>query len=147
MAFLNLEDVYGSLECVCFPAIYEKVKAFIGNDKIVKMSGKLEIDPEKGLTCIVDDLTEVSVSENKKEQTASEDIKISQEVLWLNTSNLSEEDFNDLLNTLSNYEGNTVCKILRKDKRFTLTSGINYCRGLLAELYAILEQKDIKYVE
>ena len=44
MAFLSIEDVYGSLECVCFPAIYEKVKAFIGNDKIIKRSGKLEND-------------------------------------------------------------------------------------------------------
>lgn len=148
MAFLNLEDVYGSLECVCFPAVYEKVKPFIGNDKIVKMTGKLEYDNEKGFSCIVDDLTEVVTSTDRSEDNSlDEPQKAKEEVLWINATPLSDDEFNDLLTTLSNYEGNTACKILRGDKRYKLPGGVNYCRGLLAELYSLLEQSDVKYID
>lgn len=145
MAFLNLEDVYGSLECVCFPAIYEKVKPFVGNDKIVKISGKLEIDAEKGFSCIIDDLTEIDLSNGKK--VASAQPARRQEALWIKASALDDAAFDELLTTLSNYEGQTLCKIVRGDKKYTFPTGINYCRGLLAELYSLLEQSDVKYVE
>jgi DNA polymerase III alpha subunit len=150
MAFLSIEDVYGSLECVCFPAIYEKVKAFIGNDKIIKLSGKLEIDSEKGFSCIVDDIREIKTEAEKQvpqENVAVEIPTDKTEVLWINTSQLSDEDFNDLLVTLSNYEGTTECKLVRGDKRYKLPYGVNYCKGLLAELYTFLEQKNIKYID
>ena len=145
MAFLNLEDVYGSLECVCFPAVYEKVKPFVGNDKIVKISGKLEIDAEKGFSCIIDNLTEIDLSNGRK--TASPLPASRQEVLWIKASALDDASFDELLTTLSNYEGQTLCKIVRGDKKYTFPNGINYCRGLLAELYSLLEQSDVKYVE
>lgn len=145
MAFLTIEDVYGSLECVCFPAVYEKVKDFLGNDKIVKITGKLEIDAEKGFSCIVDDVVPVNVKGGGKSKQAVNNAK--QETLWINAGALDDETFDDLLTTLSNYEGDLVCKIVRGEKRYKLPTGVNYCRGLLAELYSILEQKDVKYVD
>ena len=147
MAFLNLEDVYGSLECVCFPAIYEKVKSFLGNDKIVKIAGKLDVDPEKGLSCIIDDLTEVDTG-NKSAEVEMEAVNAKREtVLWLNAGALDDASFDELVAMLANYEGETVCKIVRGEKRYRLPFGVNYCRGLLAELYSFLGQKDVKYVE
>ena len=68
-------------------------------------------------------------------------------MLWLNAGALSDEAFDDLLKMLSNYTGETVCKIVRGSKRYKLDYGVNYCRGLLAELYSFLEQADVKYVE
>ena len=59
MAFLTIEDVYGSLECVCFPSAYEKFKAEIANDKIVKVKGKLDVDDEKGISLIIDEITAI----------------------------------------------------------------------------------------
>lgn len=145
MAFLTVEDIYGSLECICFPAVYEKVKPFIGNDKIVRISGKLEIDQEKGISCLIDDLTELEL--NNKSSKREPVSKKESEVLWINATALDDGAFDELLTVLSNYSGNTVCKIVRGDSRSKLSSGINYCRGLLAELYSLLEQKDIKYID
>ena len=150
MAFLGIEDVYGSLECVCFPAVFEKVKSSIGNDKIVKIAGKLDIDAEKGISCIIDELTEIKTAKSQIKTAASNTVSSKAEhteVLWINASALSDETFDELLATLANYEGETVCKILKGDKRYKLPTGVNYCRGLLAELYSILEQRDVKYVE
>ncbi|MDE7330464.1 MAG: hypothetical protein K2N30_05210, partial [Clostridia bacterium] len=116
MAFLNLEDVYGSLECVCFPAVYEKVKAYLGNDKIVKISGKIEIDSEKGFSCIIDDLTEINVTP-ASETAETRPVEVQQEVLWINASALNDDTFDELISILTNYEGKIVCKILRGGKR------------------------------
>ena len=143
MAFFNLEDVYGVLECVCFPAIYEKAKALIANDKIIKIRGKLDIDDERGISCIVDDVIEVRLNNEEESEKSGVDTP---SVLWLNTTSLSDESFDELVMMIANYPGNITCKIKRGDKLFKLPYGVNYCRGLLAELYSFLEQWDVKYV-
>ncbi len=143
MAFMNLEDVYGSLECVCFPQVFEKVKAIIGNDRIVKINGKLDIDYEKGISCIVDDVIEISAPSGSEQQNT----EIPGATLWLNTSRIDDDSFDELMSVLSNYPGRLVCKIVRGEKRYKFPAGVNYCRGLLAELYSFLEQAEVKYVE
>ncbi|MDE6105122.1 MAG: hypothetical protein K2G38_05550, partial [Clostridia bacterium] len=67
--------------------------------------------------------------------------------LWLNANKLDDEVFDDFVNMIANYEGNTVCKIVRNGKSSKLTSGVNYCRGLLAELSTFINEEDIKYVD
>ena len=131
---------------MCFPAVYEKVKAFLANDKIVKINGKIDIDYEKGISCIIDDVVEVDTTggavsgggHSAKEPVAT---------LWLNASAIDDESFDELISVLGNYPGDTDCKIVRGEKRYKLPGGVNYCRGLLAELYSYLEQRDVKYVE
>ena len=68
-------------------------------------------------------------------------------MLWLNASKLDEDSFDEFLNMLSNYEGNTVCKIVRGGKCYKLPDGVNYCRGLLAELATFIATEDIKFVD
>ncbi|MDE7076409.1 MAG: hypothetical protein K2O62_03715, partial [Clostridia bacterium] len=69
------------------------------------------------------------------------------EILWLNATRLSDADFDDLVSMLSNYEGGTPCAIVRGKQKFRLSHGINYCRGLLAELCSFLLEEDIKYLQ
>lgn len=150
MAFLTVEDMYGSVECVAFPAIFERVKAAIANDKIVTIRGKLDLDGGKEPSIILDDLKEFDVEAfegktnpaKKQERNGNK-----QPVLWLNASALSEADFDDLVTMLGNYDGSTICAIFRNGKKYRLPSGVNYCRGLVAELSVYMDEKDIKYVE
>ena len=111
MAFITVEDTRGSLECVCFPNLYEKVSSVLAVDKIVKLRGKLDFDSDGSITCIVDDLqaVEVSTPDLGKQQSAE---ATASAVLWLNASALNDAEFSELVNTLSNYEGGTVCKIV-----------------------------------
>ena len=143
MAFISVEDVYGSLDCVCFPAIYEKYKSEIANDKIVKVKGKLDVDAEKGISLIVDEIIPLETEKNKSAGAKSE----KRPVLWLNAKNLDDAAFDEFVNMLSNYEGETICKIVRGSERYLLPTGVNYCRGLLAELCSFIELSDIKYVD
>jgi DNA polymerase-3 subunit alpha len=149
MAFITLEDVYGSVDCVCFPAAFEKFRSIIQNDKIVKVKGKLDVDAEKGNSLILDDI--VALDEEEKEsgtQTVQEERPVKKDpVLWLNAGALSDEDFDEFVNMLTNYDGTTDCRIVRGAKRYKLPNGINYCKGLIAELRAFIREDDIKYIE
>ena len=146
MAFLTLEDVYGSVECLAFPAIYERYRGLIVNDKIVRISGKLDLDNGKEPTIILDKIAAADVggAPQSREKPVEQEIKRS--VLWLNASDLSDEDFEELVSMLGNYEGETFCNIKRGSKKFRLDGGVNYCRGLLAELSTFLGEEDVKLV-
>ena len=145
MAFVTLEDVYGSVECLAFPAIYERYRGLIVNDKIVRVNGKLDLDNGKEPTIILDSIAAFDT-------TAGSGVKKPEEpgpkrdILWLNATALSEEDFDELVAMLGNYEGETACAIKRGDKKFRLGGGVNYCRGLLAELSIWLDDADVKLV-
>ena len=149
MAFVTVEDVYGSVECVAFPAIFERVKAAIASDRIVTLKGKLDLDGGKEPSIILDDLQEFDVEafEGKKSPARPREDARRQPVLWLNATALSDADFDDFVSMLANYEGPTVCAIVRGGKKYKLPSGVNYCRGLLAELSSFIFEKDIKYIE
>ena len=147
MAFVTVEDIYGSVECVAFPAIYERVKAAIANDKIVTVKGKLDLDGGKEPSIILDDLKEFDTESFSGGGVKKPAAGGKQPVLWLNATALTDTDFEDFVSMLSNYEGGTACAILRGNKKYRLPGGINYCRGLLAELCGYITEKDIKYVE
>ena len=146
MAILSIEDVYGSLECVCFTAAYEKFKGEIANDRIVKVKGKLDVDTEKGVSLIIDDIQPLDSSKINGEN-LSGNAKREEAVLWLNAGKLGDEEFDEFVNMLSNYEGDTICKIVRGSKRYKLPFGVNYCRGLLAELSSFINTEDIKFID
>ncbi len=146
MAILTVEDVYGSIECLAFPSVYERIKANLGNDKIVKLRGKLSIDED--VSIILEDLQEVVVQTgNTDNNVSSASGSARQPVLWLNASALADGDFEELLSMLSNYPGTTTCAIVRNGKKYRTDGGVNYCRGLIAELYAFFDDAQVRYVE
>jgi DNA polymerase-3 subunit alpha len=148
MAFLTIEDIYGTIECVAFPSVYEKVKGAIDNDKIVIVKGRLDVEEDKEPSVIIDDLQEYNAENlNKKQDDNTPKQKKKQSILWINASKLSDVDFDDMVTMLSNYEGNICCAIVRGDKKYKMPFGINYCRGLVAELGAYVTQNDVKMVE
>ena len=147
MAFLTLEDVYGSVECVAFPAIYERSKAAIAVDKIVSIKGKLDLSKPDEPTIILDSVKEFDCDGFDSANAKANTVKQRKATLWLNASELSDEDFDEIVGVLTNYEGETLCAIVRGNKKYRLPSGINYCRGLIAELRGYLYEKDIKFVE
>ncbi len=146
MAFVTLEDIYGSIECVAFPSVYERVKAVLAMDKIVTIRGKLDLSKEDEPSIILDVVKEFDTSVYDKKPSENS-AKRKQPILWLNATALSEQDFDDMVSMLDNYEGDIQCAILRGDKKFRLPHGINYCKGLLAELRAYIYETDIKYVQ
>lgn len=46
MAFVNIEDLYGSIEVVIFPETYKQYRHLIEDDKVVLVKGKLQVDDD-----------------------------------------------------------------------------------------------------
>ena len=145
MAFISVEDLYGSIECVAFPNVYDRIKNVVATDKIVRLSGKMQLDSEKPPVIILDTMYEFNLQGGGEEQTVVRQKPV-EHALWLNASLLSEEEFEDFVMLFSHYEnGNMLVKIKRGAKLYRM-KGINDCRGLREELRLYLNEKDIVLV-
>lgn len=166
MAILSIEDVYGNIECVCFPKIYEKYKDELASDKVVKIKGKIKIDPTRGTSISADEIMFVDLNQsdtpsvgddlnyNESEiyygedsfndnLNSGEDMCDEVSVLWLNASRLNDDKFEELIDILYEFQGNLTCKIVRGKDRFLLPVKINYCKALLKQLVQLLNQNEI----
>jgi DNA polymerase-3 subunit alpha len=147
MAFLNVEDIYGFVECVVFPNVYEKVKRIIKDDSIIKVSGKLQIRLGEQPKIIVDNLIDFEHIINNNNQ----DKKIVNEVkgtLWLNASNIEFEIIEkEITEILSAHRGNTPVKVVKGKDKYNVDCMVNYSNALINELKGFLTEKDIKFIE
>ena len=61
MAFSEFEDIYGSIEAVFFPTIYEKNVNLINSDKVVELKGKISFKENEKPKILVDTIKELGV--------------------------------------------------------------------------------------
>ena len=146
MAFISVEDLFGSIECVAFPNVFDRIKTVLAPDKIVYITGKMQLDSEKPPVIILDKMQEYN-PETGTTVAPAEAVVQREPTLWLNASLLSEEEFADFAELFSHYTpGKMTVKIKRGSKLYKLTE-INYCRGLVDELLLYLQKNDIKLVK
>ena len=148
MAFITVEDMYGSIECVAFPNVYDRIKNVVAADKIVYLTGKMQLDSEKAPVIILDTMKEFDPSAQGAAAANESAVpkKPVEHALWVNATALSDEEFDDLVSLFSHYpDGKTTVKIKRGSERYKM-SNINDCRGLREELYLYLGEKDIVLV-
>ena len=156
MAFVTVEDLYGSIECVCFPKVYDKIRNFLETDRVVSVSGKMSIDNDKAPVIIVDKMEEFSIDtpiksagarvEEPAEQAVKPQKTDAQKTLWLNVSGLDEMDIEELMETLTFYEGETQVIFVKDGKKSLCSQKVTPNRALMAELSGFLSEKDIKLI-
>ena len=158
MAFVTVEDMFGSIECVCFPKVYERIRSFLETDRVVSLSGKISIEDEKLPAIIIDKMTEFSLEDgaaaNTTEQAqaaspqnvASANKKDATQRLWLNVSGFEDEDVEELLETLSYYAGDTQVCFVRDGKKMLCSQKVAIGKALMAELATFLPENCIKLV-
>jgi DNA polymerase-3 subunit alpha len=160
MAFVTVEDMLGSVECVCFPKIYDKIKSFLAPDVVVSVSGKISVTDDKAPSIIVDKMVEFTLEEPPEETpvqhatshtTSKIAVKpVAQEkddrdkTLWLNISSLDDEDVDELMETLCFYAGETKVIFVRDGKKLLCSQKVTPSRALFAELSGFLSEKCIK---
>ena len=64
MAFVTLEDLYGTVELVIFPTTYEKYEKILQNDNIVKVTGKVSIKEDEKSKVLVSNMTLIEKEKN-----------------------------------------------------------------------------------
>lgn len=144
MAFVTVEDLYGSIECVAFPRVYEKIKPYLRHDGVVRLSGKIDTPAEKLPCIILDTLTEFVPPEKEESTETAQQQPVHEQVLWLDARQLPEEDFSELLETIKAYEGDVRTKILHGGKRYEFS--VHLSRALEAELRSFLPAACVKLV-
>ena len=144
MAFISVEDLYGNIECVAFPSTYERIRSAVATDKIVRVTGKLQISEGKAPVILVDKMVEHGANGQTENVSAEAERPVKREnVLWLNASALTEEDFNELVALVGNYDGGNVTVKIKRGSKIYKMNGVNDCRGLRDELALYLQQSDI----
>ena len=165
MAFVTVEDLYGSVECVCFPKVYEKMRDFLEADRVITVSGKISIDAEKAPVIIAERVEEFSIEEPTARARETERSIPRQELgtapaapsapkaksdaekkLWLNVSNLEDEDIEELMETLTFYEGETPVYFVKNGKKMMCSQKVNPGRALMAELSGFLSEDFVKLI-
>ena len=161
MAFITIEDLYGSVECVAFPNVYEKIKGFLAVDVVVRASGKLDLgDGSKPPTVLIDKMQEVDTDklkegDNRAAASSAPDSAIHSKkqvqtgVLWLNATALDEGEFEELLDMLGDYQGGAQgspeVRILRGKEKFRF-GNVSRTRAFEAELRSFLPPDCIRFV-
>ncbi len=94
MAFVTLEDLYGAIECIVFPAIYEKSSNLIEEDSIVLVEGRLSISEVEDPKIIVEKISPIK--------------KLNFEKIYLKLQRSTRPDIlGDVKGILSKYPGET----------------------------------------
>ena len=151
MAFVTVEDLFGSIECVCFPKVYEKIRSFLETDRVVSLMGKLSIEADKAPVIILDKMEEFIQEEKPKTTEKVEDEKPrektdAEKTLWLNVTGMDDLDLEELMETLTYYEGQTKVIFVQNGKKSLCSQKVTPSRALFAELSGFLPDTAIKLV-
>ncbi|MBQ8292024.1 MAG: hypothetical protein IJX88_05945, partial [Clostridia bacterium] len=156
MAFVTIEDLYGSIECVCFPKVYDRIRSFLEADKVVSLSGKISIDDEKAPVIICDHMTEFALNEDNAtaNNTVSQPSSVAmprsveksdaEKTLWLNVTGMDEADLDELMETLTFYAGETSVIFVNNGKKMLCSQKVSPGKALMAELAGFLSENCIK---
>ena len=135
MAFLTVEDVYGQIEVICFPKVFESARDEIKNENIVRVSGRLQI--KDGVPQIVADaISKLEVIEDEQKE-------VDQEFMGVIIPDDKADKLDDILDVLQSYEGKIPVIIALNEKKYNSHCAVRRCEGLMSELKNFVSEKDI----
>lgn len=138
MAFVKLEDLYGQIEMVVFPKIYDKSRAALNEEEVVKVVGKIQI--KDGVPQIVAD--SVEKIELKAEEAAPKK-ETGKEFLGLIIPDGKEDSLDAVLDIAESYPGDVPVIVAMKGKKYDAKISVRKCEGLKSELKNYLKDEEI----
>ena len=139
MAIITVEDLYGSIDIMAFPKIYYKYKNLLELDKIVKVTGKLNIRDEQNPVVLLENLEDLTTEEKQGDENKVVETKeeVKEQKLYLRFDCTNEALEKEVINILESYVGETKVTI-RCSKTKTLYQipiTVKPSNSLLYELY------------
>ena len=74
MAFVTLDDLYGSFETIVFESVYNKYQTYLEEDKIILIEGRLSIREDEDPKIIAQSIKEIINSDEEDENVINIDI-------------------------------------------------------------------------
>ncbi len=138
MAFLSLEDLYGDVECIVFPNVYERNLEYLAEDEIVLVRGKVSLSDIDEAQIIVESIRPIKKPSNKK--------------LYLRLDSKNDlERFRQVKEQLENYSGNIPVYLYFQKENQSLVAEerlwVRESEGLKEALREILGFESVKLVE
>ena len=134
MAFISLEDLYGSMEVIVFENCYQKAINYLMEDNIVLVEGRLSIkEEEQNFTIIASNISS-NLSAN------NENITNSQKVLDIDITNLTDKQKDKLRGALKFFSGdknNVSVQIINGDTKMP-AGGIFLNKNTIDEINEII---------
>ena len=143
MAFVTLEDFYGSAEIIIFDSIYSKVSNIIIEDNIILVDGRLSIREDEPVKIVASNVKEFSQDildeTSKKSETKLNTIK----TLNINITNLTEEQKQRLRGTIKFFTGDRLnVKLEITDNGEIKPCGGIYLTDKILEVFQSLVSKE-----
>ncbi len=135
MAFIKVEDIYGQIEAILFPKVFEKARDVVKEEQVVKVSGKLQI--KEGVPQIIAD--GISKLEIKEEVRPAK----GQEYLGVILSDENSDKLDLVLDILGSYSGDIPAIIAMGGKKYNSKLSVRRSEGLISELKQFVGEKDI----
>lgn len=150
MAFLQVEDNYGSIDVVVFPQMLIKFKNMLYEDNAILIRGSLQISDIDNTSIILRDAKEIN-EKNFVKNTANDDIIDNSYELYLKLKYKDINVYNQIKDILKKYNGNSKVTIYFEDtKKYGVLKDIKVNlknNNLLKELKYILDDSDIVIVQ
>ncbi len=135
MAFIKIEDIYGQIEAIIFPKVFDKSRDLLKEEEVVRLTGKLQI--KDGVPQLI--------AESVDKLEIKEDVPVSQEqeFMGLIIPDDKTDKLDDILDILSSYEGEIPVIIAMKGKKYNAHCAVRRCEGLKSELKNYVSEEDI----
>ncbi len=138
MAFIFVEDFYGTVEVILFDSVYEKNSKFIIEDNIVLIEGKLSVredEPVKIVANSIKEFSEESIENQGKQETKLNRIK----TLNIDITNLDENQKQKLRGAIKFFSGD------RANAKLEITENgeVKPCGGIFLTDKILNEFKEI----
>ena len=110
MAFITVEDIYGQIEVVAFPKVYDSCRGFLEKNKGVLIRGKASVSEEEG-KILADEIISFDRLIQEMEEEKSE--------IWILMKNRSalEENKKQLYNILNGNPGRSAVYVQLKEEK------------------------------
>lgn len=144
MAFVSLEDFYGTAEIIVFDSVYAKSSNILINDNILFVEGRLSLREDEPVKIVASTITEFSEENNEiqKQNTTIKQVKI----LNIDITNLSEMQKERLRGAIKFFAGDRAnVKLEIKDKDEIKPCGAIFLTDkILEEFKKIVSETNVK---
>ena len=137
MAFIKVEDVYGSIEVIIFPNAFDKCRAVLNTEETVVVTGRLQL--KDGIPQII--------AEDVKSLSMEEEIKELKDVEMMGIIMPDDCPFttDDIMDVLESYPGDIRAIIAKDGKKYDTKTGVRKCDGLKSELINMVGEKGLVF--
>jgi DNA polymerase-3 subunit alpha len=138
MAFVTLEDLYGTVEVIVFPRDYEKFKQILVQDQKIFIRGKVTVEEEKPAKLICQNIIAFDAIPRE---------------IWIKYQSLEEylQDEQSLYAILNEYDGSDIviiyCEKEKCLKRLPKSRSVKADQALMGRLYAVYSKENVKITE